>query len=136
MRRAIARGAALATGANLVLWAIAALIGTVPPIGDTLPTVANVAFASIGGVLAAGVVASYFRGEGARRRWNRTALVVLILSFGSPLGLAFGLVPVSPIDPTNALLIAFRGGIGAIYAVMHVTTFIAVQRTIARELQS
>jgi hypothetical protein len=63
------------------------------------------------------------------------AWVVLILSVGSPIGLALGLIPVSPIDPTNALLISFKGGIAAVYAVLHLTTFAVVQRTVAEAIR-
>jgi hypothetical protein len=44
-----------------------------------------------------------------------------------------GVIPVSPIDPTNELLISFKEGIALIYAVMHFTTYFAVQRTVAKE---
>ncbi|MEI6156052.1 MAG: hypothetical protein WCP88_02485 [bacterium] len=135
MRAAVVRGAGLAAVVNLAIWFVAALAGVVPPIAETVPTVAGVAFASAGGVAAAGLVANRFIGTGARRRWDRVAWVVLILSIGSPIGLALGLIPVSPIDPTNALLISFKGGIAAIYGVMHVTTFAAVQRTVARAIK-
>jgi len=135
MLNAVIRGAALAAVVNLALWAVASIAGVVPPMADTIPTVAGVAFASAGGVAAAGIVARFFTGLGARRRWDRVAWVVLVLSIGSPIGLALGLIPVSPIDPTNALLIAFKGGIAAIYGVMHVTTFFAVQRTVAKEIE-
>jgi hypothetical protein len=55
------------------------------------------------------------------------------MSLGSPIALAMGVIPVSPIDPTNELLISFKGGIALIYAVMHFTTYFAVQRTVAKE---
>jgi hypothetical protein len=135
MLNAVIRGAALAAVVNLSLWAVASIAGVVPPMADTIPTVAGVAFASAGGVAAAGIVAKIFTGTGARRRWDLVAWVVLILSIGSPIGLALGLIPVSPIDPTNALLIAFKGGIAVMYGVMHVTTFFAVQRTVAQEIK-
>jgi len=120
---------------NLAIWFVAALAGEVPPLAESVPTVVGVAFASAGGVAAAGIVANRFIGTGARRRWDRVAWVILVLSIGSPIGLALGLIPVSPIDPTNALLISFKSGIAAIYAVMHVTTFIAVQRTVAEAVR-
>lgn len=132
---AIRRGATLAAFVNLALWVLASIAGVVPPIADTVPTVVGIAVASAGGVAAAGIVANRFTGVGARRRWNRVAWVVLVLSIGSPIGLALGAIPVSPIDPTNPLLISFKGGIAAVYAVMHVTTFFAVQRTIAQEVK-
>lgn len=135
MRAAVVRGAALATVVNLALWNLALVAGIVPPIAETVPTVVGVAFASAGGVAAAGIVATRFIGTGARRRWDRIAWGILFLSIGSPIGLALGLIPVSPIDPTNALLISFKSGIAAIYAVMHVTTFIAVQRTVAEAIK-
>ena len=136
MRAAVVRGAALATVVNLALWIVASIGGVVPPIAETVPTVVGVVFASAGGVAAAGIVANRFIGTGARRRWDRVAIVILVLSVGSPIGLALGLIPVSPIDPTNELLIAFKGGIAAIYGVMHVTTFFAVQRTVAKEIEA
>jgi len=132
---AVIRGSALAAIVNLTLWAVASFAGVVPPIAETVPTVLGVVFASAGGVAAAGLVANRFIGTGARRRWDRVAWIVLVLSIGSPIGLALGLIPVSPIDPTNALLISFKGGIAAIYGVMHITTFAAVQRTVARAIK-
>ena len=133
MRAAIVRGAALAAVVNLVIWIVAAVAGVVPPLADTVPTVAGVAFASAGGVAAAGIVARIFVGTWRRYLWDRTALVVSLMSLGSPIGLALGVIPVSPIDPTNELLISFKDGIALIYAVMHVTTYLAVQRTVAKE---
>jgi hypothetical protein len=133
MRPAIIRGAVLAAVVNLVIWIVAAVAGVVPPLGDTVPTVAGVAFASVGGAAAAGIVARIFVGRWRRQVWDRTALVVLLMSLGSPIGLAMGVIPVSPIDPTNELLISFKEGIALIYAVMHVTTYLAVQRTVAKE---
>jgi hypothetical protein len=136
MLRAVNRGAALAAIVNLALWVVASIAGVVPPIADTIPTVAGVAFASAGGVAAAGIVARVFVGSWRRYLWDRAALVILLMSFGSPLGLAMGVIPVSPIDPTNELLISFKVGIAVIYAVMHVTTFLAVQRTVAKEFSA
>jgi len=133
MLRAVNRGAALAAIVNLALWAVASIAGVVPPIADTIPTVAGVAFASSGGVAAAGLVARIFVGTWRRYLWDRAALVVLLMSLGSPIGLAMGVIPVSPIDPTNELLISFKEGIALIYAVMHFTTYFAVQRTVAKE---
>ena len=133
MRAAIVRGAVLAAVVNLAIWFVAAVAGVVPPIGETIPTVAGVAFASAGGVAAAGLVARIFVSTWRRYLWDRAALVVLLMSLGSPLGLALGVIPVSPIDPTNELLISFKEGIALIYAVLHFTTYFAVQRTVARE---
>jgi hypothetical protein len=133
MLSAVNRGAALAVIVNLALWAVASIAGVVPPIADTIPTVAGVAFASSGGVAAAGLVARIFVGTWRRYLWDRAALLVLLMSLGSPLGLALGVIPVSPIDPTNELLISFKEGIALIYAVMHFTTYFAVQRTVAKE---
>ena len=133
MRAAVNRGAALAAIGNLALWIVASIVGIVPPIGETVPTVAGVAFASAGGVAAAGMVARNFLSKWRRYLWDRAALVVLLMSLGSPLGLAMGVIPVSPIDPTNELLISFKEGIALIYAVMHFTTYFAVQRTVAKE---
>jgi hypothetical protein len=135
MRAAVARGAVIAAVVNLAIWIVAAVAGVVPAIAETVPTVVGVAFASAGGVAAAGLVATRFVGTGARRRWDRVAIIVLVLSVGSPIGLALGLIPVSPIDPTNALLISFKGGIAAIYAVLHLTTFAVVQRTVAEAIK-
>jgi len=133
MLSAVNRGAALAVIVNLALWAVASIAGVVPPIADTIPTVAGVAFASSGGVAAAGIVARIFVGAWQRYLWDRAALLVLVMSLGSPIGLAMGVIPVSPIDPTNELLISFKEGIALIYAVMHFTTYFAVQRTVAKE---
>ena len=133
MLSAVNRSAALAVIVNLALWAVASIAGVVPPIADTIPTVAGVAFASSGGVAAAGLVARIFVGTWRRYLWDRAALMVLLMSLGSPLGLAMGVIPVSPIDPTNELLISFKEGIALIYAVMHFTTYFAVQRTVAKE---
>jgi len=108
----------------------------VPPIAETIPTVAGVAFASAGGVAAAGIVARIFVGTWRRYLWDRAALIVLVMSLGSPIGLAMGVIPVSPIDPTNELLISFKEGIAVIYAVMHFTTYFAVQRTVAEEFSA
>jgi hypothetical protein len=136
MLAAVNRGAALAAIGNLALWIVASIVGIVPPIGETVPTVAGVALASSGGVAAAGIVARIFVGTWRRYMWDRAALIVLLMSFGSPLGLALGVIPVSPIDPTNELLISFKEGIALIYAVMHVTTYLAVQRTVAKEFSA
>jgi hypothetical protein len=133
MLSAVNRGAALAVIVNLALWAVASIVGVVPPIAETIPTVAGVAFASAGGVAAAGIVARIFVGTWRRYLWDRAALLVLVMSLGSPIGLAMGVIPVSPIDPTNELLISFKEGIALIYAVMHFTTYFAVQRTVAKE---
>jgi hypothetical protein len=136
MLSAVNRSAALAVIVNLALWAVASIAGVVPPIAETLPTVAGVAFASAGGVAAAGLVARIFVGTWRRYLWDRAALVVLLMSLGSPLGLALGVIPVSPIDPTNELLISFKEGIALIYAVLHFTTYFAVQRTVAKEFSA
>ena len=136
MRAAVVRGAALAAVVNLAIWFVAALAGVVPPLAESVPTVVGVAFASAGGVAAAGLVARIFVGTWRRYMWDRAALVVLLMSLGSPLGLALGVIPVSPIDPTNELLISFKEGIALIYAVLHFTTYFAVQRTVAKEFSA
>ena len=136
MLAAINRGAAFAAIGNLALWIVASIVGVVPPIGETIPTVAGVAFASAGGVAAAGLVARIFVSTWRRYLWDRAALVVLLMSLGSPLGLAMGVIPVSPIDPTNELLISFKEGIALIYVVLHFTTYFAVQRTVAKEFSA
>jgi hypothetical protein len=136
MRAAVVRGAVLAAVVNLAIWFVAAVAGVVPPIAETLPTVAGVAFASAGGVAAAGLVARIFVGTWRRYLWDRAALLVLVMSLGSPIGLAMGVIPVSPIDPTNELLISFKEGIALIYVVLHFTTYFAVQRTVAKEFSA
>jgi hypothetical protein len=136
MRAAVVPGAALAAVVNLAIWFVAALAGVVPPLAESVPTVAGVAFASAGGVAAAGLVARIFVGTWRRYLWDRAALLVLVMSLGSPIGLAMGVIPVSPIDPTNELLISFKEGIALIYAVMHFTTYFAVQRTVAKEFSA
>jgi hypothetical protein len=136
MRAAVVRGAALATVVNLALWIVASIGGVVPPIAETVPTVVGVVFASAGGVAAAGIVARIFVVRWRRYMWDRVALIVLLMSLGSPLGLALGVIPVSPIDPTNELLISFKEGIALIYAVLHFTTYFAVQRTVATEFSA
>jgi hypothetical protein len=136
MLSAVNRGAALAVIVNFALWAVASIAGVVPPIADTIPTVAGVAFASSGGVAAAGLVARIFVGTWRRYLWDRAALMVLLMSLGSPIALAIGVIPVSPIDPTNELLISFKEGIALIYGVMHFTTYFAVQRTVAKEFSA
>ena len=136
MRAAVVRGAALAAVVNLAIWFVAALAGVVPPLAESVPTVVGVAFASVGGVAAAGMVARIFVGTWRRYLWDRAALLVLLMSLGSPLGLALGVIPVSPIDPTNELLISFKEGIALIYAVLHFTTYFAVQRTVAKEFSA
>ena len=136
MRAVVVRGAARAAVVNLAIWFVAAVAGVVPPIGETIPTVAGVAFASAGGVAAAGLVARIFVSTWRRYMWDRAALLVLLMSLGSPLALALGVIPVSPIDPTNELLISFKEGIALIYTVMHFTTYLAVQRTVAKEFSA
>ena len=136
MRAAVVRGAARAAVVNLAIWFVAAVAGVVPPIGETIPTVAGVAFASVGGVAAAGLVARIFVSTWRRYMWDRAALLVLLMSLGSPLALALGVIPVSPIDPANELLISFKEGIALIYTVMHFTTYLAVQRTVAKEFSA
>ena len=136
MRAAVVRGAARAAIGNLALWIVASIVGVVPPIGETIPTVAGVAFASVGGVAAAGLVARIFVSTWRRYMWDRAALLVLLMSLGSPLALALGVIPVSPIDPANELLISFKEGIALIYTVMHFTTYFAVQRTVAKEFSA
>lgn len=135
MRDAVRRGALRAVGANLLIWLVAAAVGIVPPAADSIATVVGVAIASAAGVIGAGLVAGRFVGSWTRRSWNVTAVVVLLLSMGSPIALVIGAIPVSPFDPENALLNSFATGIGAIYAVLHVTTFAAVQQTVAREFR-
>lgn len=136
MRAAVVRGAALAAVVNLAIWFLAAVAGVVPPLAESVPTVVGVAFASVGGVAAAGMVAWIFLSKWRRYLWDRAALLVLLMSLGSPLGLALGVIPVSPIDPTNELLISFKEGIALIYAVLHFTSYFAVQRTVAKEFSA
>ena len=135
MRDEVRRGALRAVGANLLIWLVAAAAGIVPPAADSIATVVGVAIASAAGVAGAGLVAGRFVGSWTRREWNVAAVVVLLLSMGSPIALAIGAIPVSPFDPENTLLAAYATGIGAIYAILHVTTFAAVQQTVAREFR-
>ena len=39
-----------------------------------------------------------------------------------------------PFDPTNTAYNDFRGGIGIVYSILHVTTYLAVQRFIGRRV--
>jgi hypothetical protein len=134
MRAAIVAAAIRAALLNLIIWLAAGAAGAVPG-ADVVPRfAAQVAIASAFGAVAAGVVASRFRTRGARARWNRIALVVLVLSLASPLGLALGAVPIDPTAPSDTTFDGLRAGMGAIYAVFHLTVFLFVQRFVAREL--
>ena len=62
------------------------------------------------------------------------SLAILLLSFASPLALGAGNLPISPFDPTNTAYNDFRGGIGIVYSILHVTTYLAVQRFIGRRV--
>ena len=134
MRTAIIAAATRAALLNLVVWLVAGAAGVVPG-ADVAPRfAAQVGVASALGAVAAGVVASRFRSTGARVRWNRLALAVLVLSLASPLGLALGALPFDPMAPSDATFDALRAGTGAIYALFHLTVYQFVQRFIAREI--
>jgi hypothetical protein len=134
MRAAIVAAAVRAALLNLIIWLVVGAAGAVPG-ADLVPRFAGlVAVASAFGAVAAGVVASRFRAKGARARWNRVALTVLVLSLASPLGLALGAVPIDFSAPSDTTFDGLRVGIGAAYALFHVTVFLFVQRHVAREI--
>ena len=129
MRGAVLKSAALATMVNAALWIAAAAIGLVPAIGEAT-FFASVIFASIGATAAAGLVASRFKAAGSRKRWAGISLAILLLSFVSPLALGAGNLPISPFNPADTTYNGFRGGFGIAYSILHVTTYLAVQRFI------
>ena len=131
MRSAFVKSAAVAVAVNASLWVMAALIGLVPALGEST-FFGGVLFASFGATAAAATVASQFTTAGARKRWAGVSLAILLLSFVSPLALGAGNLPISPLNPADTTYNEFRGGFGIAYSILHVTTYLAVQRFIGR----
>lgn len=130
---AFAKSAGLSLLLNGMLWAAASLIGLVPGLGEST-FFGGVLIASVGAAAAAAIVASRFTAAGARKRWAGISLAILLLSFTSPLALGAGNLPISPLNPTDTTYNDFRGGIGIAYAILHFTSYIAVQRFIGRQI--
>ena len=133
MRSAFLKSAALAVAVNGVLWAAASLIGLVPALGEST-FFGGVLFASVGAAAAAAIVASRFTAAGARKRWAGISLAILLLSFTSPLALGAGNLPISPFNPADTTYNEFRGGFGIAYAILHFTTYFAVQRFVGKQI--
>jgi len=133
MRRAFIKSAVAAVAINAALWVVAALIGLVPALGEST-FFGGVLFASFGATAAAAIVASRFTAAGARKRWAGISLAILLLSFISPLALGAGNLPISPFNPADTTYNEFRGGFGIAYSILHVTTYLAVQRFIGKEI--
>jgi hypothetical protein len=133
MRSAFLKSAALAVAVNAALWIAASLIGLVPGLGEST-FFGGVLFASVGATAAAAIVASRFTAAGARKRWAGISLAILLLSFTSPLALGAGNLPISPFNPADTTYNDFRGGIGIAYAILHFTSYIAVQRFIGKQI--
>ena len=133
MLTAFAKSAGLSLLLNGVLWIAASLIGLVPALGEST-FFGGVLFASVGATAAAAIVASRFTAAGARKRWAGISLAILLLSFTSPLALGAGNLPISPFNPTDTTYNDFRGGVGIAYAILHFTSYIAVQRFIGRQI--
>lgn len=133
MLMAFAKSAGLSLLLNGMLWAAASLIGLVPGLGEST-FFGGVLIASVGAAAAAAIVASRFTAAGARKRWAGISLAILLLSFTSPLALGAGNLPISPLNPTDTTYNDFRGGIGIAYAILHFTSYIAVQRFIGRQI--
>ena len=133
MRSAFLKSAALAVAVNAALWIAASLIGLVPGLGEST-FFGGVLFASVGAAAAAAIVASRFTAAGARKRWAGISLAILLLSFTSPLALGAGNLPISPFNPADTTYNDFRGGIGIAYAILHFTSYVAVQRFIGRQI--
>ncbi len=133
MLTAFAKSAGLSLLLNGVLWIAASLIGLVPALGEST-FFGGVLFASVGATAAAAIVASRFTAAGARKRWAGISLAILLLSFTSPLALGAGNLPISPFNPTDTTYNDFRGGIGIAYAILHFTSYIAVQRFIGKQI--
>ena len=133
MRAAFAKSAGLALVLNGVIWIAASLIGLVPALGEST-FFGGVLFASVGASAAAAIVASRFTAAGARKRWAGISLAILLLSFTSPLALGAGNLPISPFNPTDTTYNDFRGGIGIAYAILHFTSYVAVQRFIGKQI--
>ena len=134
MRGAVVKGSILAALMNLVAWVALGVAGIVPGATEAPNLAISVVVASAFGVVAARVVAGRFSGLGARRRWDRVALVVLILSLASPIGLAAGLAPINFAAPSDPTYESFRTGIALVYALMHISTYAVVQRTVAHQV--
>ncbi|MEY4035900.1 MAG: hypothetical protein RL715_119 [Chloroflexota bacterium] len=133
MRSAFLKSAALAVAVNAALWIAASLIGLVPGLGEST-FFGGVLFASVGATAAAAIVASRFTAAGAQKRWAGISLAILLLSFTSPLALGAGNLPISPFNPADTTYNEFRGGIGIAYAILHFTSYVAVQRFIGKQI--
>jgi hypothetical protein len=133
MRSAFLKSAALAVAVNAALWIAASLIGLVPALGEST-FFGGVLFASVGAAAAAAIVASRFTAAGAQKRWAGISLAILLLSFTSPLALGAGNLPISPFNPADTTYNEFRGGIGIAYAILHFTSYVAVQRFIGKQI--
>jgi hypothetical protein len=133
MPRAFLKSAAVAVSVNAALWIAASLIGLVPGLGEST-FFGGVMFASVGATAAAAIVASRFTTSGARKRWAGISLAALLISFVSPLALGAGNLPISPFNPADTTYNEFRGGFGIAYSILHVTTYVAVQRFIGRQI--
>ena len=133
MRSAFLKSAALAVAVNAALWIAVSLIGLVPGLGEST-FFGGVLFASVGATAAAAIVASRFTAAGAQKRWAGISLAILLLSFTSPLALGAGNLPISPFNPADTTYNEFRGGIGIAYAILHFTSYVAVQRFIGKQI--
>jgi len=133
MRSAFVKSAALAVAVNAALWIAASLIGLVPGLGEST-FFGGVLFASVGATAAAAIVASRFTAAGARKRWAGISLAILLLSFASPLALGAGNLPISPFNPAETTYNEFCGGFGIAYAILHFTTYFAVQRFVGKQI--
>jgi hypothetical protein len=133
MRSAFLKSAALAVAVNAALWIAASLIGLVPGLGEST-FFGGVLFASVGATAAAAIVASRFTAAGAQKRWAGISRAILLLSFTSPLALGAGNLPISPFNPADTTYNEFRGGIGIAYAILHFTSYVAVQRFIGKQI--
>ena len=133
MRSAFLKSAALAVAVNAALWIAASLIGLVPGLGEST-FFGGVLFSSVGATAAAAIVASRFTAAGAQKRWAGISLAILLLSFTSPLALGAGNLPISPFNPADTTYNEFRGGIGIAYAILHFTSYVAVQRFIGKQI--
>jgi hypothetical protein len=133
MLTAFAKSAGLSLLLNGVLWIAASLIGLVPGLGEST-FFGGVLFASVGAAAAAAIVASRFTAAGARKRWGGISLAILLISFTSPLALGAGNLPISPFNPADTTYNEFRGGIGIAYAILHFTSYVAVQRFIGKQI--
>ena len=133
MRSAFLKSAALAVAVNAALWIAASLIGLVPGLGEST-FFGGVLFASVGATAAAAIVASRFTAAGAQKRWAGISLAILLLSITSPRALGAGNLPISHFNPADTTYNEFRGGIGIAYAILHFTSYVAVQRFIGKQI--